>query len=138
MTTTVLPPTPKADAPGKSTSPSPEWVRRANSETKLLKSKSQWFWFALAIVVVTAIPLTVGNPFVISLGLTVGIYAIAVVGLNILTGYTGIISLSHSIFIGIGAFTGVGLGSLLELPMVVWLPGCFIISGLVAAAIAPL
>ena len=138
MTTTVLPQTPTADNPGKSTSPSPEWARRAHSETKLLKTKSQWFWFVLAIVLVTAIPLTVGNPFVISLGLTVGIFTIAVVGLNILTGYTGVISLSHSIFIGVGAFTGVGLGALLELPLVIWLPGCFIISGLIAAAIAPL
>lgn len=92
----------------------------------------------VAVVAVVLIPLTVANPFVISLGITIGIYAVAVVGLNVLTGYTGIISLSHSVFIGVGAFTGVGLGGLLDLPLIIWLPGCVIVAGLVAAAIAPL
>ena len=35
----------------------------------------------------------------------VGIYFIALVGLNILTGYSGQISLGHGAFMGIGAYT---------------------------------
>ena len=64
----------------------------------------------LPIVAITLLVLACLVPFVVSsyrlLQLTsVVIYAIALLGLNILTGYNGQISLGHGAFFAIGAYT---------------------------------
>jgi branched-chain amino acid transport system permease protein len=65
------------------------------------------------------------------------IFAIGALGLNILTGLGGQVSLGHAFFLGVGAYTAVvlgghGTGELwgLGLPIWIWLPA----AGLVAAA----
>ncbi|HEU4894725.1 MAG TPA: hypothetical protein VFT85_02715, partial [Acidimicrobiia bacterium] len=64
---------------------------------------------------------------------TVGIYAIGALGLNILTGLAGQVSLGHAFFMGLGAYTAAILGSPagplwgLGLPMWVWLPAAGIV-----------
>jgi branched-chain amino acid transport system permease protein len=74
----------------------------------------------------------------------VAIYAIGALGLHILSGLAGQVSLGHAFFLGIGAYTAVVLGgesgrTLLgySLPMWVWLPAAGIIAALVGAVIAP-
>ncbi len=68
---------------------------------------------------------------------TVAIFGIAALGLNVLTGMAGQVSLGHAFFMGVGAYTAAWLGAApgpllgLGLPMWVWLPA----AGLVAAAI---
>jgi branched-chain amino acid transport system permease protein len=69
------------------------------------------------------------------------IFGIAALGLNILTGLAGQVSLGHAFFMGIGAYTAVVLGAEgsdrfwgLGLPMWIWLPA----AGLVAAAVGVL
>jgi branched-chain amino acid transport system permease protein len=57
------------------------------------------------------------------------IFAIAILGLNILTGYSGQISLGHSAFLAIGAFTtAIGVHTL-RLPYVVTLPMAAVLCG---------
>ena len=74
---------------------------------------------------------------------TVGIYAIGALGLNILTGLAGQVSLGHAFFMGLGAYTAVVLGAPegalwgLGLPIWVWLPGAGIVAALVGIAVAP-
>ncbi len=65
-----------------------------------------WRWAAtlLAIAVAVALPFTLRNYHVFELTLVM-IYAIAVLGLNILTGYNGQISLGHGGFFAAGAYT---------------------------------
>ena len=67
---------------------------------------------------------------------TTAIFAIGALGLNILTGLAGQVSLGHAFFMGVGAYTAVllgrpGDGALLGLglPMWIWLPA----AGIVAA-----
>jgi branched-chain amino acid transport system permease protein len=60
--------------------------------------------FALAAPVVAVVPLFVSDFRSFELA-KVGVYFIAVVGLNILTGATGQISLGHGAFMAIGAYT---------------------------------
>jgi branched-chain amino acid transport system permease protein len=60
--------------------------------------------FAVGAVVVAVLPFFVSDFRSFELA-KVGIYFIAVVGLNILTGYTGQISLGHGAFMAIGAYT---------------------------------
>jgi branched-chain amino acid transport system permease protein len=60
--------------------------------------------FVIAVVIAIALPFLVKN-FTIFQLTTVMIYAIAILGLNLLTGYNGQFSLGHSTFIAIGAYT---------------------------------
>jgi branched-chain amino acid transport system permease protein len=59
---------------------------------------------AAAVAVVVLLPGWVGE-FRLSQFTYVGIYFVALLGLNVLTGYNGQISLGHGAFMGIGAYT---------------------------------
>jgi hypothetical protein len=59
---------------------------------------------------------------VVSLACVLGIHVIAAAGLNIMTGYTGLISLGHAAFMGVGCYTAAwfaqrGVPFLLTLPL---------------------
>ncbi|HEX4527684.1 MAG TPA: branched-chain amino acid ABC transporter permease [Gaiellaceae bacterium] len=60
--------------------------------------------FALLFCAVVIAPFLVSNYHTYQLGF-VGLYLVALVGLDILTGFTGQISLGHGAFMGIGAYT---------------------------------
>ena len=61
------------------------------------------FWYGLLAVLVLIAPLVLGEFYIGELG-AVFIFAIAGVGLMLLVGYTGLISLGHAAFLGIGAY----------------------------------
>jgi len=66
-------------------------------------------WFGRVSLIVFLILLFGVAPFFLSAYLlyilnTIGILAIAAIGLNILVGYTGQISLGHGAFFGVGAY----------------------------------
>jgi branched-chain amino acid transport system permease protein len=72
------------------------------------------------------------------------IFAIGALGLNILTGMAGQVSLGHAFFMGVGAYTAVILGGEstntlvgLGLPMWIWLPAAGVVASVVGAIIAP-
>ena len=71
------------------------------------------------------------------------IYAIGALGLNILTGLAGQVSLGHAFFMGLGAYTAAWLGAApgplagLGLPMWIWLPAAGIVASLVGLAVGP-
>lgn len=51
-------------------------------------------------------PVFAGNsPYVVGIGVMCGIYVILSLGLNLITGYMGIVSIGHAAFFGIGAYT---------------------------------
>ena len=66
-----------------------------------------------------------------------GLAAIGAIGLNLLTGYTGQISLGQAFFIGVGAYVAVWFGVQQQLPLLVWLPLCAVIGGLIGGFIGP-
>jgi branched-chain amino acid transport system permease protein len=89
------------------------------------------FW-ALAIVI----------PFWISAGQLstatfVVIGAIGAVGLGVLTGYAGQISLGHAFFLGVGAYTGAELGGNHHWSAFFWIPAAGLIAALFGALIGP-
>lgn len=65
-----------------------------------------WRWLGAAALIVLAVllPFALSNYHVFELTMVM-IYAIAVLGLNILTGYNGQISLGHGGFFAVGAYT---------------------------------
>jgi ABC-type branched-subunit amino acid transport system ATPase component/ABC-type branched-subunit amino acid transport system permease subunit len=89
---------------------------------------------AVAAIVVLLFPLSPSmsaqNIVILSLVLAIGAS-----GLNIITGFTGYLSLSQGAFIGIGAYVGAILATRFpDIEPLVWVP----IAGLIAAAIAML
>src|SRR6186713_2834050 len=63
----------------------------------------QWIGLAVVIAVACALPFLVSNYRTFQFTLVL-VYAIALLGLNILTGYNGQISLGHGAFFAIGAY----------------------------------
>jgi branched-chain amino acid transport system permease protein len=114
--------------------PAEKSAPRSRDESRLCRSTSQRALLGAALILILIVPLSVDSPFLMSLAGTIGIYAVAAIGLNVLCGYAGQISLAQSIFVGIGAFAGVGLGGLAHLPLL----GTVVIGGLAAAMVAPL
>lgn len=103
--------------------------------------RQRLWWFVLrhrtglTVCLVTAllalVPLLVRNPYQLGLVNLIGIYAVAVLGLNLFIGYAGQISLGHAGFFGLGAY-----GSAL-LTVHGWLPpwpALFLTAVLVAGA----
>ena len=62
------------------------------------------FWYALLTAALIGVPFLLGEFYVGELG-GVFIFAIAGVGLMLLTGYTGLVNLGQAAFLGIGAYT---------------------------------
>jgi branched-chain amino acid transport system permease protein len=79
------------------------------------------------LIIFGLIPLA-GSPYFLKTLSLIGIYSIAAIGLNVLTGCTGIISLGHSAIFGLGAYTAVILTSSMNLPIYVSIPAGGIIS----------
>ena len=61
------------------------------------------FWYTLLLIAAFAAPLVISQFFVGEMSL-VFIYAVAGIGLMLLTGFTGLASLGHAAFVGIGAY----------------------------------
>jgi branched-chain amino acid transport system permease protein len=91
------------------------------------------FWYALLAVLALAAPQILGEFYIGELG-AVYIFAIAGVGLMLLVGYTGLISLGHAAFLGIGAYVN---AVLLDkgVPFLITLPVAGLFTALCGAAI---
>lgn len=72
-------------------------------DIRLFEHGGHVFWYGLLLIVVFAAPLVLPQFFVGEMSL-VFIYAVAGIGLMVLTGFTGLASLGHAAFLGIGAY----------------------------------
>lgn len=97
-------------------------------DIQLLDSKVLWFWFLMFIASLVAFPFVAQN-YHIYMANYMAINVIVTVGLNILVGYTGQISLGHAGFFAIGAYGTVLLMTNLHVPFL----GALIISALIAS-----
>jgi len=70
---------------------------------------------ALALTL-AAVPLLVNDAYYLSMLIFIGIYAIATMGLNLLMGYAGQISLGHAAFFAIGAYVSAILTARYSVP----------------------
>ncbi|MBM3378833.1 MAG: branched-chain amino acid ABC transporter permease [Betaproteobacteria bacterium] len=86
-------------------------------------------WLAALLLALALFPL-VGGAYLVSLMCVLGIHLIAATGLNIMTGYTGLISLGHAAFMGVGCYTAAWLAQR-GVPVFVVLP----LAGAMAAAL---
>ncbi|MPZ68668.1 MAG: branched-chain amino acid ABC transporter permease [Actinobacteria bacterium] len=116
----------------------PLLYRSYEQDGGLLNTAAKRWWSAALLAVLVWVPFQ-ASPDLVLLLATAAIAAIGAIGLNIVTGYAGQVSLGHAFFLGVGAYTAavlngdpaarsgvVGYG----LDMWIWLPA----AGLVAAA----
>src|SRR4051795_6462392 len=82
------------------------------------------------IVLVCFAPYVV-NAYALSLLIQIGIFGIAALGLNIVVGFTGQISIGHAAFFGFGAFTSAYLSNRFGIPVFFCIP----LAGVVTAAV---
>jgi branched-chain amino acid transport system permease protein len=78
--------------------------------------------FVLALAV---FPFVMTNPYYLHLMVVIGLFSIVLLGLDIVFGYTGEVSIGHAALLGIGAYTvgilkfQLGIGLMLALPVAV-------------------
>ena len=122
----------------------PQLFTSYGSEMAIFNTPVKRTWVFLAGLALVVLPFGLQRDMV-ALVTTVFIYAIGGIGLNLLTGYAGQVSLGQAFFLGLGAYTaavlgGEGRGDVIGLgwDMAIWLPLAGIIPGLIALVLAPL
>jgi len=88
-----------------------------------------WMWIGMALLF-GVVPF-ISSPYLLYIINSMGIYAIAAVGLNLLIGFTGQISLGHGAFFGVGAYAAAILATRGGVPFFLAVP----IAGIVSAAV---
>ena len=84
----------------------------------------------LLVAVLLALPFIVTNPYYMHLLIVIAIFSILLLGLDIVFGYTGEVSLGHAALLGIGAYTAGVLAEKLGIGMIPALP-----AGIAVAAV---
>jgi branched-chain amino acid transport system permease protein len=91
---------------------------------------AQWTMAAIAVLFVIVVPMTLGE-YYISIANLILIAVVGALGLNILVGYTGQISIGHGALMSVGAYTAANLITRMDMPFWVAVPA----GGLMAAAV---
>jgi branched-chain amino acid transport system permease protein len=122
----------------------PELYTDYARDQALLNTNSKKLWTGVLVAITLLLPFLLGRDLLGLLTL-VFIYAIGGIGLNLVTGYAGQVSLGHAFFVGLGAYTSMFFGGApsmtlrgLELDMLIWLPMAGIVPMLVGLLVAPL
>ena len=122
----------------------PALFTRYEADSAVLPTNTQRLWFVIGIILVAILPIWLPRDWMILIA-TAFIASVGVIGLNLITGYAGQVSLGHAFFLGIGAYTGAALGGAatdkvtgLGLDLIIWLPAAGLAAGLVGAIIAPI
>jgi branched-chain amino acid transport system permease protein len=76
---------------------------RYEQDIALVRHGGQAFWYSLLLALMLAAPLWAGDYGLSQLSFVL-IYAIAGLGLMVLSGYTGLASIGHAAFLGVGAY----------------------------------
>ena len=87
--------------------------------------------FAILGIALICLATMVFSDYWLSILIQIGIYGIAALGLNILVGFTGQISIGHAAFFLLGAFTSAYLSSKMSIPVFFAIP----LSGIVTAIV---
>jgi branched-chain amino acid transport system permease protein len=99
--------------------------------TSGIMNRRTMVWLIPLCAFILGMPLFIGGYATYVMDM-VGIYALAALGLNILSGYCGQISLGHAGFFAIGAFASAALGNIAGIPFWLAMP----LSGIIASLIA--
>lgn len=141
-TLTSGPPAPERTRPMRGR---PTFYRSYAQELALFNTRPKQVWVGLIVAIALLLPFSVSDPTLQTFAMAFG-FAIGALGLNIVTGLAGQVSLGHAFFLGVGAYTAaaisgdpdgrtIGLGIT---SMLVWLPAAGIMAALAGVVVAPL
>ena len=99
-------------------------------------TKRTYFGLYLVIAILVVVPFIVPNNFYLDLAIRIAINAIIVLGLNLLVGFAGQISLGHAGFLGIGAYASAVLPTHFGWHPVLAMAAGAVATGLLAALVA--
>ncbi len=108
--------------------------RSYNADIRLFKHRPQALYYIALLLIVLALPWLIDD-FFLGEATNILIWAIAGMGLMLLTGHTGQISLGHAAFMALGAYTNIILMQN-SVPFIISLPLSAIITGVVGMIIA--
>ena len=92
--------------------------------------------FALFAAILVAVPFTSGNEYELRLFMLFLIYGLIAVGLNVLVGLTGLVSLGQAGLFALGSYAGAILAIRLGLDLVLASLGAAVVAGVFGAALA--
>lgn len=143
--TAVLPEQPRTRAPRGRLRGRPQLYRSYGQELALFNTRPKQIWVGAIIAVGFLLPFSLSDSLLQTLALGFA-FAIGALGLNIVTGLAGQVSLGHAFFLGVGAYTaaaisgdpdartiGFGITNIL-----VWLPAAGLVAALAGVIVAPL
>ncbi len=80
---------------------------RYEEDMAFLRYPIHWAALAASLAFLLALPFIAGSEYTLCLAITVGIFAVSALGLNVIMGYAGLISLAHAGLMGVGAVAAV-------------------------------
>ena len=107
--------------------------RSYRAELRLRHTKAEWFRFGLVVVLLLVVPYLL-NTYWLGIANSILIAVVGAVGLNILVGFTGQISLGQGGFLAVGAYTSAILSTRAGLPV----PLAVVVAVLVTAGVGAL
>lgn len=102
-------------------------------DIKLVKHGGKAFWYGALLLALLAAPIFLQSYWISQLSFVL-IYAIAGLGLMVLAGFTGLLSIGHAAFLGVGAYTQAVLANA-GVPFPVSLAAAALLSAAVGVAI---
>jgi branched-chain amino acid transport system permease protein len=87
----------------------------------LIKTPPQWLWFLTLLAFLLLLP-TLGTGKIVGIANVIGITVVAVVGLQITSGYAGQINMGQSAFMGVGAYLCAAMAVKLAMPLWLTIP----------------
>ncbi len=122
----------------------PELFTSYERDQAPLNTPAKRVWFGLLLAGLLVFPFSVTAELT-ALGATACLAAVGAIGLNLVTGYAGQVSLGHAFFLGLGAYTAAVLGGDPDdtrlagfgLDMWVWLPAAGIVAALAGLLVSP-
>ncbi|WP_432841671.1 branched-chain amino acid ABC transporter permease [Dactylosporangium sp. CA-092794] len=104
-------------------------------EMRLVRGWPQGVALAAFVIAAVAVPLSVVNAFWSSMIVLTAIAGIGAIGLNLSMGYAGQLSLGHSAFLAVGAYTAAVTGGEHGWPLYLWLPAVAVVTGLLGCLV---
>ncbi len=90
----------------------------------------------VSLVALASLPQIWNNPYYIHLMVIIGIYTILLLGLDIVVGYVGEVSLGHAALFGIGSYTAGVLSFQLQVPFLIAIPASVVVTAIFGLILA--
>ena len=105
----------------KNSRPCGDFRTTYKKDMSMFEDRKSFYFVLLGIAFLIFSPLFLDS-YLISLLIYIGFYSIAALGLNILVGFTGQISVGHAVFFGFGAFASAWLNNKFLIPVFFTIP----------------